>query len=516
METWLEPLYDAEGMRAVDRWAIEERGVPSLELMEAAGRAVADAVAGLSPQGPVRVVCGKGNNGGDGLVAARHLAETGYEVETLLLWPAAELSGDAATNLERCEAARTDEGLTVRLIDEDDLTARLADCGAVVDAIFGTGFSGEPRGAATAAIDAINRCGAPVVACDIASGVDASSGEVEGAAVEAAVTVGFHAAKVGHLIAPGKGCTGELRVAPIGIPDDPPAPPAAGVIGASVLALAPRRGPHSTKFSSGQVTIAGGSRGLTGAVRMASQAAIRAGAGYATVAVPADLETIFEQGQPEVMSVGCPGGDGCLAPASAKAVLGSFERAAAGVLGPGLGRDPGSVELAREVLARIEAPLVLDADGLNAFAGEIERIAARSAATILTPHAGELGRLLGRASEHVSARRLASAREAARAAGAVVLLKGDDTIVTDGERVAVNALAAPGLATAGTGDVLSGIAAALLARGLDPFAAACAAVVAQARAGRDAADRLRSAEAVIATDVIASIPVGMLPDPTVE
>src|SRR4029077_1616281 len=225
---------------------------------------------------------------------------------------------------------------------------------------------------------------------------------------------------------------------------------------------------------------------------------------------------IFEQGQPEVMSVGCPGGDGCLAPASAKPLLRAFERAAAGVLGPGLGRDPGSVELAREVLGAIAAPLVLDADGLNAFAGELGRIAAREAPTVLTPHAGELGRLLGCTSEEVSEHRLDAAREAARAAGAVVVLKGDDTIVTDGERVAVNVLSAPALATAGTGDVLSGIAAALLARGLGPFAAACAAVLAHTRAGRDAAARIGAAESVIATDVIASIPVGLLRDSSVE
>lgn len=500
MEPWLKPLYDADGMRAVDRWAIEEMGVPSLELMESAGRAVAEAVGELAPAGPIRVVCGKGNNGGDGLVAARYLAEAGYEVEALLLWPGEELSGDAAANLERFGEAEHVSG---------DLAGRLADSGAVVDAIFGTGFSGEARGPAAAAIEAIGRSGAPVVACDIASGVDASSGEVEGAGVEAAVTVSFHAAKLGHRIAPGKWHTGELRVAPIGIPDGAPAAPAGGAIDASVLALAPRRGPRSTKFSSGQVTIAGGSRGLTGAVRLASLAAIRAGAGYATVAVPADLEAIFEAGQPEVMSVGCPGGDGRLAPGSAKAVLRAFERAAAGVLGPGLGRDPGSVELAREVIGAIESPLVLDADGLNAFAGEIEPIAAREAPTVLTPHAGELGRLLGRDSGEVSAHRLAAAREAARAAGAVVALKGDDTIVTDGERVAVNALSAPALATAGTGDVLSGIAAALLARGLDPFAAACAAVLAHTRAGRDAAARLGTAESVIAGDVIDSIPAGL-------
>lgn len=499
MEPWLDPLYDADGMRAVDRWAIEEMGVPSLELMEVAGRAVAEAVGELAPDGPVRVVCGKGNNAGDGLVAARYLREAGFEVEALLLWPADQLSGDAAANLERFPAEHVD----------GDFASRLADSGAIVDAIFGTGFSGESRQPTQAAMEAINGCGAQVVACDIASGVDASSGEVAGVAVEADLTVSFHATKLGHRVAPGKWHRGELRVAPIGIPPGSPTRPAAGTISASVLELAPRRGVRSTKFSSGQVTIAGGSRGLTGAVQMSSLAAIRAGAGYATVAVPADLESIFEQGQPEVMSVGCPGGDGCLAPGSAKPLLRAFERAAAGVFGPGLGRDPGSVELAREVLTAIEAPLVLDADGLNAFAGELGRIARRSAPTLLTPHAGELGRLLGRSSEEISGHRLEAAREAAREAEAVVVLKGDDTIVTDGERAAVNALSAPALATAGTGDVLSGIAAALLARGLEPFAAACAAVLTHARAGREAALRVGAAESVIATDVIDSIAVGM-------
>jgi ADP-dependent NAD(P)H-hydrate dehydratase / NAD(P)H-hydrate epimerase len=489
MESWLRPLYDAEGIRAVDAWAIEQQGIPGEQLMEAAGTALAEAVAGLAPQGPVRIVCGKGNNGGDGQVAARHLRRTGFEVEAVDLW-----SDEVPSDLDRW----------------------LAGSGAVVDAIFGTGFSGAPREPALVAIEAINRCGAPVVACDIASGVDASSGEIEGAAVEADLTVSFHAAKLGHRIAPGKWHTGELLVVPIGIPDGAPSRPAAGTIDPAVLALAPRRGPRSTKFSSGQVAIAGGSRGLTGAVRMCSTAAIRAGAGYATVAVPAELEPVFEAGEPEVMSVGCPGGDGCLAPASAKALLRTFERAAGGVLGPGLGRDPGAVELAREVVGAIGAPLVIDADGLNAFAGQLGAIAAREAATVLTPHAGELGRLLGRDSEEIDAHRLASAREAAGEARAVVVLKGDDTIVSDGERVAVNAVSAPALATAGSGDVLSGMIAALLARGLDPFAAACAGVLAHTRAGRDAATRIGAAESVIAGDVIASIPVGLRPDEPVE
>src|SRR3954471_1562917 len=364
MESWLKPLYDAEGMRGVDRWAIEGRGVSSLELMEAAGRAVAEAVAGLAPQGPVRVVCGKGNNGGDGFVAARLLGEVGFEVGALLLWPVEELRGDAAANFERFGGD----------LVEGDVAPRLAGSGVVVDAIFGTGFEGAPREPAAGGIRAINGCDAPVVACDIPSGVDASSGEVDGEAVGADLTVTFHAAKLGQRIAPGKWHAGELRVAPIGVPAGAPGDAAGGEIDPSVLDLLPRRGAQSTKFSSGQVAVGGGSRGLTGAVRMASLAAIRAGAGYATVAVPADLETVFELAQPEVMSVGCPGGDGCLVPASEKAVLRVFERAAAGVLGPGLGRDPGSFELARTLVGKIEAPLVIDADGLNAFAGRLEEL----------------------------------------------------------------------------------------------------------------------------------------------
>jgi len=483
MEPWLDPLYDAEEMRAVDRWAIEEQGVPGAELMEAAGTALAEAVAELAPQGPVRILCGKGNNGGDGEVAERRLRAMGFEVESAAVFEGAG----------------------------SDLARWLDEAGVVVDAIFGTGFAGAPRGPAAEAIATINRCGAPVVACDIASGVDASTGEIAGEAVEADLTVSFHGAKVGQRVAPGKWHTGELRIAPIGIPEGAPISPAAGTIVEAVLALAPARGPRSTKFSSGQVAIAGGSRGLTGAVRMASLAAIRAGAGYATVAVPADLEPIFEAGQPEVMSVACPGGDGCLAPASLKLLLRAFERAAAGVLGPGLGRDPGAVELAREAALAIAAPLVLDADGLNAFAGDPGRLAGREAPTVLTPHAGELGRLLGRSADEVSAHRLAAAHDLSEAAGAVVVLKGDDTLVVDAERTAVNVCSAPALATAGTGDVLSGTVAALIARGLDPFAAACAGVLAHARAGRDAARRVGAAESVIATDVIDSLPAGLRP-----
>jgi ADP-dependent NAD(P)H-hydrate dehydratase / NAD(P)H-hydrate epimerase len=504
MERWLEPLYDAEGMRAADRWAIDEQGVQSLELMEAAGAAVAEAAAEVARDGPVRVVCGKGNNGGDGLVAARELRRLGFDAEALLLWPAAELRGDAAANLERL-------GDGWREIGGDEVKAALAGCGAVVDAIFGTGFAGAPRAPAEAAIAAINECGAPVVAADVPSGVDAATGEAVGAAVDATVTVTFHAAKLGHWIEPGKGRTGRLRVAPIGIPGGAPAPIAGGLVGDEVLSLAPRREPGSTKFTSGEVVVIGGSRGLTGAVCMASEAAIRAGAGYATVAVPADLEPIFEVKLTEVMSRGFEAAEGRLGRADADGILAATERARAVVLGPGLGRDEDSLALARDLATRIERALVIDADGLNAHAGRLDSLAARKAPAILTPHAGELGRLLERDSTEVGAHRLESAREAAKRSGAVVVLKGDDTIVAGADRLAVSRGGAPALATAGTGDVLSGVLAALLARGVEPFAAACAAVHAHQRAGRIAAERQEAAESVVATDVIAALPAALRP-----
>jgi hydroxyethylthiazole kinase-like uncharacterized protein yjeF len=507
IEPWMDGLLDAERMRAVDSWAIEERGVPSLELMEAAGAALADAVRDRAGDGPVRVVCGKGNNGGDGLVAARLLRETGFEVEVLLLWPGEELSGDAEENLRRLGG----EGISHSPDCQWEMA--LAGSGAVVDAVFGTGFAGAPRAPVDAAIEAMNCCGAPVVAADIPSGVDATSGAAEGVAVEADATVTFHAAKLGHWIAPGRALRGELVVASIGIPDGAPSEAAAGLITDRVLELAPVRSPGSTKFSSGQVLVIGGSPGLTGAVCMASEASIRAGAGYATAAVPAGLETIFEIKLTEVMSRGI--GDGLtLAEADADAIAEAAERAAAVALGPGLGRDESSLALARALPARIAAPLVIDADGLNAHAGALESLGGRPHPTVLTPHEGELARLLDTDSDAVRRRRLEHAREAAARSGAIVVLKGDDTIVVSGEgdeeRLAVKAVSSPALATAGTGDVLTGTVAGLLARGMEPFAATCAAVHAHGRAGVEAA-RGRGAESVIATDVIEALPAGLGP-----
>jgi ADP-dependent NAD(P)H-hydrate dehydratase / NAD(P)H-hydrate epimerase len=508
MHEWLRPLHDAEGMRAVDAWAIEERGVPSLRLMEAAGTAVAEAARAVAGPGPVRVVCGKGNNGGDGLVAARLLADTGFEVDVLLLWPQAELSADAGANLERL-------GRPAAEVGPGEVASAIAGSGAIVDAIFGTGFAGAPRSPALEAVEAVNAAGAPVISADIASGVDAATGEVEGAAVDATVTVAFHAAKLGHRVAPGKRHAGELRVADIGIPEGAPVVPAAGEIGPGVLELQPRRGPDSTKFTSGQVLVAGGSRGLTGAVALSATAAIRAGAGYATAAVPAEVESILEAKLTEAMTSACPSEDGAFAAGAGDAIAAAAERAAAVVLGPGLGRSDTALEVARQAAREVEAPLVVDADGLNAHAGELGALAGRSAATVITPHAGELGRLLERSSEEVGRHRLASAREAAAASRAVVVLKGDDTIVVDGAAdppsLAVNVVTAPALATAGTGDVLAGTIGALLARGLGGFEAACCAVRANTTAGVLAAGRVGAAESVIASDVIASLPEALRP-----
>jgi hydroxyethylthiazole kinase-like uncharacterized protein yjeF len=500
-DTWLAPLLDAAGMREADRWAISEQEIPSLRLMETAGQAVADATAELAAGGPIRVVCGKGNNGGDGIVAARLLMDRGFEVEVVLLWPVDELSPDSKANLERYTGG-------VRRPGPEVLADALARSEAIVDAVFGTGFEGAPREPALSAIEAINDCPAPVVACDVPSGVDASTGVAEGVAVEAERTVTFHGAKVGHFIAPGKRRTGTLSVADIGIPGDAPSTPAAGTIEEQVLDGLPRRRPGGNKFDSGDVLVVGGSRGLTGAVCMAAEAAIRAGAGYAAVAAPGELEPILEVKLTEVMTLAVPGREGSLDPEAAAPILERGATANCVVLGPGLGRSEGAAALARDLARRIAVPLLIDADGLNALGTDLGALEGTDRPLVLTPHAGELGRLLGSDSGAVDERRLDSATAAARRCGGIVVLKGDDTIVTDGERVAVNAEASPGLATAGTGDVLSGTIAALLARGAEPFEAACAGVLAHARAGRVAAERVGT-ESVIATDVIGALPAGL-------
>ncbi|HXA54159.1 MAG TPA: NAD(P)H-hydrate dehydratase [Solirubrobacteraceae bacterium] len=520
---WCVSLPAAEAMRAIDRWAIEERGVPSRELMERAGVGVARAAEELAPDGPVTVLCGKGNNGGDGLVAARLLRDAGRAVSVLAAGDPAQLKGDARENL-------------LRLPGDPPAPFQpgepLAGAAVVIDALLGTGFAGEPRGSVAAAIDAANATGAPILSVDVPSGVDASTGVVAARAVHATITVTFHAAKPGLWIRPGKAHAGEVRTLDIGIPRGAPAVADIGLIEPSVLCLLPRRGAASTKFSSGHVLIAGGSRGLSGAPRMAAHAAMRAGAGYLTVCVPATLQPILAAGDlPELMVRGLPDEDGSLTAAGVQAALAAAARGGALALGPGLGRSPGAVAFARELARRAPVPAVIDADGLNAHAGHLHELRGREAPTVLTPHAGELGRLLDITSEEVERERLRHARAAAELAQAVVVLKGDDTVVAAPARteilpnlaatektsapggpsttgvgiVALSAGASPALATAGTGDVLSGVIAALLAQGLPAFAAAAAGVQLHAAAGRVAARTVGSADAVIASDVIATL-----------
>jgi NAD(P)H-hydrate epimerase len=366
----------------------------------------------------------------------------------------------------------------------------------VIDAMLGTGFSGAPRGPVREAILALNESGLPVVAADGPSGADASTGAVDDVAVHATATATFHQAKPGLWIHPGKEHAGLVRVIEIGIPDGAPVEPAAGLITPRVIDEVPGRGATSTKFTSGHVLVVGGSPGLTGAPCLAAEGAMRAGAGYVTCCVPAELNAIFEVKLTEVMTIPLDPGD-------ARRVLEEAgKRGGAMVVGPGMGRLDDAAELARRVAREAEVPVLLDADGLNAHEGRIEDLASRSAPTVLTPHAGELKRLLG---EDVGERRLEKAREAAERSGAIVVLKGDDTVVAEPEgRVAVSPGGAPALATAGTGDVLSGVVAAMLAKGLDPFTAACAGVRMHLDAGRLAATE-RRADTVIAGDVIEAL-----------
>jgi ADP-dependent NAD(P)H-hydrate dehydratase / NAD(P)H-hydrate epimerase len=490
---WLVALPGAEAMRAMDRWAIEERGVPSLDLMERAGAGLAALVSEIAPEGPIAIVCGKGNNGGDGLVAARLLREQWREVRCLLLADPAELHGDAAVNAKRVETEPFSAGA-------------LDGAAVVVDAILGTGFEGAVRGAAADAIAAME--GHTVVAADVPSGVNASTGEVEGPAVRVRATATFAAAKPGLYVNPGKEHAGELRVIEIGIPDGAPGEPDVALIDDAVLAQIPRRRGNTTKFSSGHVVVAGGSRGLTGAPVLVATAAMRAGAGYVTCCAPASQQPILATHLLEVMTRALPEDDGAHVVAGAEEVLEMTGRGGALIVGPGLGRSDGAQEFARTIVRRSEVPVLLDADGLNAHAEKLGVLRDAGGPVVLTPHEGELGRLLGCPSDEVKAHRIACARRAAADSGAVVVLKGDDTLVTrpDGF-VAVSPGGSPALATAGTGDVLSGVIGALLAKGMDTFTAACAGVRLHALAGAHAADQLRGPDGVVAGDVVAALPI---------
>lgn len=497
----LSPLLDVEQLRASDAWAIEQRAIPGIELMERAAEGLFAVVWNAAAPGPVVVVCGGGNNGGDGYAVARLLRQAGRAVRVLHTSDPAKLTGDAAVMRDGLPGDPA----------EPFTPAALDGAAVVVDAMLGTGFTGTPREPVASAIEAINNAeGALVVAADVPSGVDAATGAVQAQAVRADVTATFHAAMPGLWILPGKAHTGQVEVVDIGIPqdEDNPARPWAGLIEPSILSSYPRRGQDSTKFVSGHVLVAGGARGLTGAPCLAASSAMRAGAGYVTACVPASLNDIFEIKLTEIMTAPLPDDDGAHTEAGAEEVVDRAEqRGGALVLGPGIGRADGALAFARRAARDALVALVLDADGLNAHAGAPESLAQRAHPTILTPHAGELARLLDVASDAVDAHRLEHAREAARRANAIVVLKGDDTLVAEPEgRLGISRGGSPALATAGTGDVLSGILGAFLARGMAPFEAACAAVYAHAEAGRRAAVVLDGPDGVIAGDVVDELP----------
>ena len=434
-----EPLYTAEEMKAA------EAGHDVEDLMRRAGTAVAEETLRRYPQARViTAVCGKGANGGDGRIAIDMLRSAG------------------------------------RLAKVGEEGEPVGDSDVVIDALFGTGFHGEPRPEAAAAIEDINRSGAAVVSVDVASGVNASTGEVATIAVEADVTVTFHGRKLGTVVGPGRFRCGDVVVAEIGL--DHRSTHARRVT-KEILKLVPPRLEEDNKYSAGSVLVVGGAPGTTGAARLATEAAFRADAGYVTVAVPEESLPVVEQQLLEAVKRPLSQLDQAV------------ERASAIAVGPGLGRDQ------KEVVTRVLAtdlPVVADADALF----ELEPVE-RAAPTVLTPHSGELARLLGEDSSWVDAHRLDAAQRAADRFGAVCLLKGADTIVAaPGEGPLVSDLGPPTLATAGSGDVLTGIIGAFLAKGMDARIAAAAGAAAQQLAAASTGYRA----GMVASDVVAALP----------
>ncbi len=427
----LEPLYNAAEMRtAEERYSGYPDTIP--ELMQRAGRAVArEAMLAFPAARRFACVCGSGSNGGDGRVAAAALREAGHAVD-----------------------------------ETQDLRAEYD---VVVDALFGTGFRGEPRPEAAELIGRINASDAKVVAVDLPSGVDASTGVIAGAVVDADLTVTFHGRKVGLAVAPGRLHAGEVVVADIGLAELSTEGRRAT---SKLLDLVPRRHLGDTKYSAGSVLVVGGQPGMTGAACLSALAALRSDAGYVTLAVPARSLPVVESLALEPVKIGWRD-DRAL-----ETIASAAERAGALAIGPGLGRAPKRRELVRDLLERVSIPAVVDADALF----RLEPVH-RSAPTVLTPHAGELARLLDTDSGWIGEHRLEAAQRAAEQFDAVVLLKGGDTIVAaPGEGCIVSDFGPPSLATAGTGDVLTGVIAAFLAKGVEPRLAAAAAAVAHGTA----------------------------------
>jgi hydroxyethylthiazole kinase-like uncharacterized protein yjeF len=499
----LQPILTPDECAALDR-ASADRGVTVETLMENAGRAVARAVSGLVGAAYGRravVVCGKGNNGGDGLVAARYLAQWGFGVTVVLLSGPGAFRGAAATNLRRFE----DRDGRWRPFSQQALERELGRADVVVDAVFGTGFRGKAEDEFAAAIGAVNESGLPAVAVDIPSGVEGETGAVHGDAVRAHVTVTFGALKPGIVFYPGAGYAGEVEVVDIGFPPDLVSSDLSLVEGSDVARLLPKRDPETHKRSVGAVLVVAGSRAMTGAAILAATSAYRAGAGLVTLAVPQGILPVVEGAVTEATFLPLPETeDGAISEDAWPLLEGRLRQAGAAAIGPGLTTDLSTSKLVRRLVAECPVPFVLDADGLNAFAGQGALLQARRAPAVLTPHAGEFARLTGVSAAEVGEDRVAHARKAASEFRCTLLLKGSRTVIADSDgRAVVNATGGPFLATGGTGDVLTGAIAALLARKIPPLDAAMIAAYAHGLAGRLAAADL--GEGTMASDVAAHL-----------
>ena len=510
-ESLLLGLYSADGMQKVDGAAIHGVGIPGGHLMERAGLAVATEILERYEPEEAVVFAGKGNNGGDGFVVARELVDAGVEVTVFLLAAPEEYKGDAKLNLEILGRL----GVDVRpaageareeLAEDAVILTEMAD--VVVDAVFGTGFTGAAKGIAAAAIELMNEAPGAVVSVDIMSGVGAGTGAVHGPAVLADLTVALHAAKVGHFVTPGGAFSGEVVVAPIGIPSLCDHDPDAWLLteeGVGVLVVP--KGSLDHKRSVGTVLVAGGSKGMEGAAHLAAFAALRGGAGLVHLALPEGAST--SRPFAEVITVSVPGEDGQFGMAAREALFAQADQLKAAAVGPGFGRTDGAVALMRELLG-VDVPLLLDADGLYALGDRLELLAERPAPTVITPHEGELARLIGRPADEVAAQRLECARSAAKRSGATVVLKGEATIVADPSGAAyVVPTGNPGLATPGSGDVLSGVIAAQLAKGLPATDAACLGAYLHGLAADLAAEQAVGTEGMVASDLFNFLPAAV-------
>jgi len=487
------PVLTAREMRAADRAAIGG-GVPALRLMENAASGLVSALVEAYPGWKrVAVACGPGNNGGDGLAAARLLSGRGFSVSLFTIKDAASYRGEAGENAARARAAGLELVALSGRAGERQLRRAIADSDGVVDALFGTGLARPLSGAAARIVAAINRSGRAVVSADVPSGVSSDAGLPIGPAVRAQLTVAFGAAKRCHVFYPARALCGKLRVADIGIPRKllrGQGPALLLVEEADVLRFLPPRPPDSHKGDFGRLAVVAGSRGKVGAAILTARGALRAGAGLVTVFCAASLERTVVAALPESMTRGLPEEDGRIAWEAAAEALGALRDFDAAVVGPGLGTARGTVRFLRRLLTS-KLPLVCDADALNAFAGT-PRVFAGS--RVLTPHPGEAARLLGVSTREIQADRLRAARQLAKRSGAVVLLKGAASLTaTPGGEVLVNPTGTPLLSTAGSGDVLAGAIGAFVARGMAPEKATAAAAFLHGRAGETLAGSLGDA-----------------------